>query len=106
MRHALAIVAVLSATFTISGCGTTPRMPEVPETVTVVVKEYRPWPSWMTDPLPEHVPASQAVGALLQSGNARLETIRVENCRKALARRLGAGEEVNPRDCPDPPPGP
>ena len=103
MRHSLPLIAALAATLALAACSTTPQMPEVPQTVNVVVKEYRPWPSWMTDPLPEHVPASQAVGALLGSGNARLETIRAENCRKTLARRMNAGEEVNRKDCPDPP---
>ncbi len=94
----LALLAMLSA------CGPTkPNLPQLPTTVTKVVEKDRDYPSWATEPLPEPQPIDSTLGALETSHRQRGDVNHYSNCIRELLRRLGRGEDVDPKTCGEPP---
>jgi hypothetical protein len=92
----LLLAALLGA-----GCTTTPDLPDVPQSVRVVVEVPAKIPSWATDDLPLPKPADGTVAERITSEDARGDVIILANCHRRLLRRLSAGEDVDPSQCAD-----
>ncbi|GAB3755170.1 hypothetical protein [Lysobacter olei] len=83
----------------LAACQTTPKLPQVPEQVTVVVERYKPLPSWATEQLVKPLAASGKVGDRLENEEARGGVIDVANCHRRLLARLDMGEAVDKKEC-------
>lgn len=73
--------------------------PTLPKTVTIVVKEFRPLPTWATEQVKKATPSNGTVGEHLKSEDARGNTIDYVNCRSLLLQKLDKGETVDKKDC-------
>lgn len=89
--HAWGIVFALLLT----ACNTTPN---VPEQVTVTVTDYRPLPEWI-QPVPIHQRSDSTVRAHLTAECRHKLDQAVANCRISAARRIVAGQGVEPAEC-------
>lgn len=97
MNRALILLSVLA--FALAGCGSMPKVPNVPKVATVTVTEYRTLPDWLIQTLPVRERLNGAVGEFVLSENANTAALRLANCRFLLLQRLSAGEEVRKDEC-------
>lgn len=92
-------VTLLATVLALPACQSAPKLPQVPEQVTVVVERYKPLPSWATEQLVKPEAASGKVGDRLRNEEARGGVIDVSNCHRRLLARLDKGETVDKKEC-------
>ena len=89
-RYAAALLLL-----TLAGCRTAPN---VPKQVIVAVPEYRPLPEWIA-PVPVYQRSGSTVADHLTAECRHKLDQQLANCRIGAARRIVAGEAVEPGIC-------
>jgi hypothetical protein len=90
-------------------CATTggEKLPVLPETVSVVVKEPLPLPPEVTDQLPTPVRKDGTVGSFMAVEEVWQAWGRLVNCHRLVAGKLARGEKVDVKQaCANPLPPP
>ena len=92
MKSLLAVALALA----LSACQT---LPDLPDTITVVEKEFQPIDSTFTDVVEKPQPTDGSVGARVISHDKRGQLIDLWACHRRLLARLSAGEKVDMKEC-------
>lgn len=88
----------------LAGCRT---VPNVPETVTVVVEKQKPIPDWAKTPITVTRPAPATTGREHLRRESSLDALvtyvlNLANCHRRLLSELDKGASVDPKECAKP----
>lgn len=97
-------IAIFAAAALLAACTT---VPNVPETATVTITEYRDIPDWATKPITVQKPAKAVTGREhLVRENALDKLVDyilgIANCHRRLLIELDKGESGDPKECAKP----
>jgi hypothetical protein len=103
----LLVLSLLACTPLLGGgsCATTggEKLPTLPETVPVVVKEPLPLPPEVTDPLPTPERKDGTIGSFMAIEDVWKAWAKLVNCHRSVAGRLSRGEKIDVKtECKNP----